>query len=194
MQINMLKKCTFIFATALLLQGCVTATIAGTAAVATKVATDPRTVGTQVDDETLEEKVRFAIRKDAQVKSEARINIISYSGRVLLIGQAPNASVAEVATSLAKGVEGVNEVYNQIRIQPPISFGQIAKDGVTTTEIKSKMLVDSRVKSTDIKVVTENAEVFLMGNVTQAQADVAADIARNVSGVNKVVKVFNYLN
>ncbi|MDP9501253.1 division/outer membrane stress-associated lipid-binding lipoprotein [Bisgaard Taxon 45] len=194
MQINMLKKCTFIFAAALLLQGCVTATIAGTAAVATKVATDPRTVGTQVDDETLEEKVRFAIRKDAQVKSEARINIISYSGRVLLIGQAPNASVAEVATSLAKGVEGVNEVYNQIRIQPQISFGQIAKDGVTTTEIKSKMLVDSRVKSTDIKVVTENAEVFLMGNVTQAQADAAADIARNVSGVNKVVKVFNYLN
>ncbi|HDR0632743.1 TPA: divisome-associated lipoprotein YraP [Pasteurella multocida] len=194
MQINMLKKYTFILATALLLQGCVAATIAGTAAVATKVATDPRTVGTQVDDETLEEKVRFAIRKDAQVKSEARINIISYSGRVLLIGQAPNANVAEVATSLAKGVEGVNEVYNQVRIQPQINFGQIAKDGVTTTEIKSKMLVDSHVKSTDIKVITENAEVFLMGNVTQAQADAAADIARNVSGVNKVIKVFNYLN
>ncbi|HDR1354594.1 TPA: BON domain-containing protein, partial [Pasteurella multocida] len=113
---------------------------------------------------------------------------------VLLVGQAPNPSVADVATSLAKGVEGVKETYNQIRIQPQISFGQIAKDGVTTAEIKSKMLVDSRVKSTDIKVITENAEVFLMGNVTQAQADAAADIARNVSGVNKVIKVFNYLN
>ncbi|MFD1805761.1 division/outer membrane stress-associated lipid-binding lipoprotein [Pasteurella oralis] len=194
MHMKTLKKLSLILGATLLLQGCVAATIAGTAAVATKVATDPRTVGTQVDDETLEEKVRIAIYKDAQVKSEARINIVSYSGRILLIGQAPNDNVAEVATSLAKGVEGVNDVYNQIRIQPQITFGQIAKDGFTTTEIKSKMLVDSRVKSTDIKVITENGEVFLMGNVTQAQADAATDVARNVSGVKKVVKVFNYLN
>ncbi|MGY4677063.1 division/outer membrane stress-associated lipid-binding lipoprotein [Pasteurella sp. P03HT] len=194
MKMNTLKKFSFILGAAILLQGCVAATIAGTAAVATKVATDPRTVGTQVDDETLEEKVRIAIHKDEQVKTEARINIVSYSGRVLLIGQTPNSNLAEVATSLAKGVEGVNDVYNQIRIQPKISFGQITKDGLTTTEIKSKMLVDSRVKSTDIKVITENGEVFLMGNVTQAQADAAADVARNVSGVKKVIKVFHYLN
>ncbi|GJH42733.1 divisome-associated lipoprotein YraP [Pasteurella canis] len=194
MQMNTFKKLSVILASAILLQGCVAATIAGTAAVATKVATDPRTVGTQVDDETLEEKVRIAIYKDEQVKSEARINIVSYSGRILLIGQAPNSNLAEVATSLAKGVENVTEVYNQIRIQPQITFGQIAKDGIMTTEIKSKMLVDSRVKSTDIKVITENGEVFLMGNVTQAQAEAAADVSRNVSGVKKVVKVFNYLN
>ncbi|SUC09762.1 divisome-associated lipoprotein YraP [Pasteurella canis] len=194
MQMNTFKKLSIILASAILLQGCVAATIAGTAAVATKVATDPRTVGTQVDDETLEEKVRIAIYKDEQVKSEARINIVSYSGRILLIGQAPNSNLAEVATSLAKGVENVTEVYNQIRIQPQITFGQIAKDGIMTTEIKSKMLVDSRVKSTDIKVITENGEVFLMGNVTQAQAEAAADVSRNVSGVKKVVKVFNYLN
>ncbi|SPY33091.1 division/outer membrane stress-associated lipid-binding lipoprotein [Pasteurella canis] len=194
MQMNTFKKLSVILASAILLQGCVAATIAGTAAVATKVATDPRTVGTQVDDETLEEKVRIAIYKDEQVKSEARINIVSYSGRILLIGQAPNSNLAEVATSLAKGVENVTEVYNQIRIQPQITFGQIAKDGIMTTEIKSKMLVDSRVKSTDIKVITENGEVFLMGNVTQAQAAAAADVSRNVSGVKKVVKVFNYLN
>ncbi|EEX49872.1 putative transport-associated protein [Pasteurella multocida] len=194
MQMKNLKTLALILGSAIVLQGCVAATIAGTAAVATKVATDPRTVGTQIDDEALEEKVRLAIRKDEQVKSEARINIVSYSGRVLLIGQAPNPNVAEVATSLAKGVEGVNDVYNQIRPEPKISFPQIAKDSWITTEVKSKMLLDSRVKTSDVKVITENGEVFLMGNLTQAQADAAADLARNIAGVKKVVKVIHYLN
>ncbi|HDR1022828.1 TPA: divisome-associated lipoprotein YraP [Pasteurella multocida] len=194
MQMKRLKTLALILGSAILLQGCVAATIAGTAAVATKVATDPRTVGTQIDDEALEEKVRLAIRKDEQVKSEARINIVSYSGRVLLIGQAPNPNVSEVATSLAKGVEGVVDVYNQIRTEPQISFPQIAKDSWITTEVKSKMLLDSRVKTSDVKVITENGEVFLMGNLTQAQADAAADLARNIAGVKKVVKVIHYLN
>ncbi|MGC7590173.1 division/outer membrane stress-associated lipid-binding lipoprotein [Bisgaard Taxon 46] len=194
MQMKRLKTLALILGSAILLQGCVAATIAGTAAVATKVATDPRTVGTQIDDEALEEKVRLAIRKDEQVKSEARLNIVSYSGRVLLIGQAPNPNVSEVATSLAKGVEGVVDVYNQIRTEPQISFPQIAKDSWITTEVKSKMLLDSRVKTSDVKVITENGEVFLMGNLTQAQADAAADLARNIAGVKKVVKVIHYLN
>lgn len=194
MQMNNIKKLVMLLGSAILLQGCVAATIAGTAAVATKVATDPRSVGTQIDDETLEEKVRLAIRKDAQVKSEARINIVSYNGRVLLIGQAPTTSVSSVAESLAKGVEGVSNVYNQIRIEPKINFAQIAKDGLITTEVKSKMLLDARVKTTDVKVITENGEVFLMGNLTPAQADAAADLARHISGVKKVVKVVQYLN
>ncbi|WP_424405888.1 division/outer membrane stress-associated lipid-binding lipoprotein [Pasteurella sp. PK-2025] len=194
MHMNNIKKLAMIIGSAILLQGCVAATIAGTAAVATKVATDPRSVGTQIDDETLEEKVRFAINKDAQVKSEARINIVSYTGRVLLIGQAPSNSVSDVAESLAKGVEGVSNVYNQIRIQPNLTFGQIAKDSIITTEVKSKMLLDARVKTSDVKVITENGEVFLIGNLTQSQADAAADLARNISGVKKVIKVVQYLN
>ncbi|MGC7560905.1 division/outer membrane stress-associated lipid-binding lipoprotein [Pasteurella sp. PK-2025] len=194
MHMNNIKKLAMIIGSAILLQGCVAATIAGTAAVATKVATDPRSVGTQIDDETLEEKVRFAINKDAQVKSEARINIVSYTGRVLLIGQAPSNNVSDVAESLAKGVEGVSNVYNQIRIQPNLTFGQIAKDSIITTEVKSKMLLDARVKTSDVKVITENGEVFLIGNLTQSQADAAADLARNISGVKKVIKVVQYLN
>ena len=190
-----LKKLAFIFASAMLLQGCVAAAIGGVAvAGATKVATDPRTVGTQIDDETLEERVKSAIYKDQQIKSEARISITSYSGRILLTGQVPNDNLREVATSLAKGVQNVNDVYNEVRVGPKVSFSQISKDAWITSQIKSKMLVDSKVKTSDIKVVTENNEAFLMGNVTQDQGNAAAEIARNVSGVTKVVKVFNYLN
>ncbi|PJG84012.1 division/outer membrane stress-associated lipid-binding lipoprotein [Caviibacterium pharyngocola] len=197
MKNDKLKKLALLLGAAFILQGCVTATvagIAGTAAVATKVATDPRTVGTQVDDETLEEKVLSAIRQDEQIKSEARVNVVSYSSRVLLIGQIPNEGLKDIATSLAKGVDGVNDVYNELRVAPKITVGQISKDSWITTQIKSKMLVDSAVKTTDIKVISENGEVFLMGNVTAEQGDAAAEIARNVSGVNKVVKVFKYLN
>ncbi|OOF59046.1 division/outer membrane stress-associated lipid-binding lipoprotein [Rodentibacter myodis] len=194
MKLASLKKLAFVLGTTVLLQGCAAALIGGVAAGTTKVATDPRTMGTQVDDETLEIKVENAIDKDEQIESEARVNAISYSGRVLLIGQVPSESAKETATDLAKGVEGVSDVYNELRIGAKIGIGQITKDSWITTQVKSKMLVDDRVKSTDVKVLTENGEVFLLGNLTQAQADAAADIASKVSGVQKVVKVFKYLN
>ncbi|OOF54781.1 osmotically-inducible protein OsmY [Rodentibacter genomosp. 2] len=193
MKLTSFKKLAFIISASVLLQGCVAAVLGGAAA-GTKVATDPRTMGTQVDDETLEFKVENALDKDEQIKSEARVNAVSYSSRILLIGQVPSESTKETATSLAKGVDGVTDVYNELRVGPKITIGQISKDSWITTQVKSKMLVDSRVKSTDVKVITENGEVFLLGNVTQTQADAAAEIASKISGVQKVVKVFKYLN
>lgn len=193
MKLTSFKKLAFIFTASIMLQGCVAAALGGAAA-GTKVATDPRTMGTQVDDETLEFKVENALDKDEQIKSEARVNAVSYSSRVLLIGQVPSENTKSTATDLAKGVDGVNDVYNELRVSPKITIGQISKDSWITTQVKSKMLVDDRVKSTDVKVITENGEVFLLGNVTQAQADAAAEIASKVSGVQKVVKVFKYLN
>lgn len=186
------KIATFsLFATALLgLQGCFTTAVIGTtAAVVTKVATDPRTAGRQLDDETLEEKVAYNLNKDAQLQEEARINVVAYNGRVVLIGQAPSEMAKETAKNVAAGVEGVSAVYNEIRILPPISVGQIAKDSWITTKVKSQLLVNAEVKATDVKVITENGEVFLIGNLSQAQADAAANAARYISGVSKVIKV-----
>ncbi|HGO5814676.1 TPA: division/outer membrane stress-associated lipid-binding lipoprotein [Mannheimia haemolytica] len=174
------------------LQGCITTAVVTSAAVATKVATDPRTTGTQVDDEILEEKVAYNINKDEQIKQEARINVVAYNGKVLLIGQAPSMDVVETAKNLAAGAEGVTEIYNEIRQGEKIGFGQITQDSWITTQVKSKLLVNGEVKATEVKVVTENSEVFLMGKVSQAQADAAAEAARNVGGVTKVVKVFSY--
>ena len=193
MTLSPLKKLAIVFGTTIFLQGCVAAVIGG-GAVAAKVGTDPRTTGTQIDDETLEFKVENAVEKDAQIKAEGRVNAVSYNGRVLLIGQVPNDNVKETATDLTRGVEGVNDTYNQLTIGPKISFAQISKDSWITTQVKSKMFVDGRVKATDVKVISENGEVFLLGNVTQSQANAAADIARKISGVKKVIKVFKYLD
>ncbi|SEQ33667.1 division/outer membrane stress-associated lipid-binding lipoprotein [Basfia succiniciproducens] len=193
MNMHKLKKLTFIIGSALLLQGCVAALVGG-GAVATKVGTDPRTTGTQLDDETLKFQVYNAVNKDEQIKQEGRIVVSSYSGRVLLLGQVPTESLKSVATSLAKGVDGIGDVYNEIRVGSPITVTQKTKDSWITSKIKSDMLLNSSVKTTDIKVITENGEVFLMGNVTQEQANAAAEVARNISGVEKVVKVFKYLD
>lgn len=182
-----------IIASALLLQGCLTTAVVGTAAVATKVATDPRTAGTQIDDETLEERVSYALNQDAELKETARINVVSYNGKVLLIGQVPNENAREMAKNLAAGAEGVSEIYNEIRVGEQVSVLQVSKDSWITTQAKSKLLVSSGVKSTDVKVITENGEVFLMGKLTRSQADAATDAIRTVSGVSKVISVFSYI-
>ncbi|WGE32020.1 division/outer membrane stress-associated lipid-binding lipoprotein [Actinobacillus genomosp. 2] len=174
------------------LQGCIATAVVTSAAVATKVATDPRSAGTQVDDEVLEERVAYNLNKDAQLKEETRINVVAYNGKVLLVGQAPNDSAVETAKNLAAGAEGVTEVYNEIRTGEKIGVGQISVDSWITTATKSKLLVNSEVKSTEVKVITENGEVFLVGKLSPSQADAAAEVARNVSGVNRVIKVINY--
>ena len=176
----------------LLLQGCITTAVVTTAAVAGKLATDPRSAGTQVDDEILEEKVAQNLNNDAQLKTETRINIVVYNGKVLLIGQAPNYTAAETAKNIAAGVEGVKEVVNEIRTGEVIRASQVAIDSWITTTIKSKLLLNGEVKTTEVKVITENGEVFLIGKLSHTQADAATEVARNVRGVSKVVKVITY--
>lgn len=113
---------------ALLLQGCVAAAVVGTAAVGTKAATDPRSVGTRVDDSTTELRVNTALSKDAQIKKEARINVSAYQGKVLLVGQSPNSELSARAKQIAMGVEGTTEVFNEIRQGQPIGLGDASND------------------------------------------------------------------
>ncbi|MEB4676943.1 divisome-associated lipoprotein YraP [Enterobacteriaceae bacterium G50] len=178
---------------ALLLQGCVAAAVVGGAAVGTKAATDPRTVGTQVDDGTLELRVNTALSKDEQIKKEARINVTAYQGKVLLVGQAPNTGLAAQAKQIAMGVEGTTEVFNEIRQGEPISLGTASTDTWITTKVRSQLLTTDQVKSSNVKVTTENGEVFLMGLVTDREGKAAADIASRVSGVKRVTTAFTYI-
>ncbi|CAH6660540.1 MULTISPECIES: division/outer membrane stress-associated lipid-binding lipoprotein [Pseudocitrobacter] len=178
---------------ALLLQGCVAAAVVGGAAVGTKAATDPRTVGTQVDDGTLELRVNTALSKDEQIKKEARINVTAYQGKVLLVGQAPNTALASQAKQIAMGVDGATEVFNEIRQGAPISLGTASTDTWITTKVRSQLLTTDQVKSSNVKVTTENGEVFLMGLVTDREGKAAADIASRVSGVKRVTTAFTYI-
>lgn len=178
---------------ALLLQGCVGAVVVGSAAVATKTATDPRTVGTQVDDGTLELRVTNAIGKDQQLKKEARVVATAYQGKVLLTGQAATTELSNRAKQIALGVEGATEVYNEIRQGNPVSLGTASVDTWITTKVRSQILASDTVKSSNVKVTTENGEVFLLGLVTQREGASASEIASKVSGVKHVTTAFTYL-
>lgn len=182
-----------ILLSALLLQGCVAAAVVGTAAVGTKAATDPRTVGTQVDDSTLELRVNSALSKDEQIKKQARINVTAYQGKVLLTGQSPTSDLSARAKQIAMGVEGTTEVFNEVLQGQPIGLGTASSDTWITTKVRSQLLGTDQVKSSNVKVTTENGEVFLMGLVTDREGRAAADIASRVSGVSRVTTAFTYI-
>ncbi|OBW96178.1 division/outer membrane stress-associated lipid-binding lipoprotein [Gallibacterium anatis] len=194
LQWKQLVKVTAMAGVVALLQGCVAAAVVGGGALATKVAMDPRTTGTQIDDQTLELRVADALRKDKQLNEQAHISTVVYNGRALLVGEVPSADLKEVAVNLARGVKDIADVYDEIQIGEKVSFMQASKDTWITTEVKSKLFVNGNVKASDVKVVTENGVVYLIGRVTQSQAAAAVDVARQVNGVRKVVKVFTYLN
>ncbi|BDH44486.1 osmotically-inducible protein OsmY [Salmonella enterica subsp. enterica serovar Choleraesuis] len=182
-----------ILVSALFLQGCIATAVVGSAAVATKTATDPRTVGTQVDDGTLELRVSNALSKDQDLKKNARISVTAYQGKVLLTGQAPDSAQAARAKQIAVGTDGATEVYNEIRQGQPVGIGTASSDTWITTKVRSQLLSSDQVKSSNVKVTTENGEVFLLGLVTQEEGKAAADVASRVGGVNRVTTAFTYL-
>ncbi|CAI1765831.1 division/outer membrane stress-associated lipid-binding lipoprotein [Serratia marcescens] len=187
-------KATFaVLSSTLLLQGCIAGVVVGSAAVATKTATDPRSVGTQVDDGTLEARVENALSKDQQLKKDARVVATAYQGKVLLTGQSPNADLTARAKQIAMGVEGTSEVYNEIRQGTPVSLSTASSDTWITTKVRSQLLTSDTVKSSNVKVTTENGEVFLLGLVTQQEGQSAAQIASQVSGVKHVTTAFTYV-
>ncbi|MBS9425906.1 division/outer membrane stress-associated lipid-binding lipoprotein [Photorhabdus caribbeanensis] len=180
--------------TAVMLQGCIGAVVVGSAAVATKTATDPRTVGQQVDDSTLEARVSNALGKDKQLKEQTRIITTAYQGKVLLTGQSPNSNLSDRAKQIASRVDGAHTVYNEIRQGKPVELSTASKDTWITTKVRSKILASDSVKSSNIKVVTENGEVFLLGILTKQEGNAAAKIASETNGVKRVTTAFTYLN
>ena len=181
-----------LFTGALMLQGCITAAIIGAGATATaKVATDPRTAGTQVDDATLNSRMGMKLKNNGPQFIGARIVSSTYGGDIILTGQA-NSEQIEKAESLAYEVEGVKKVYNQIRVSQPVGSGTITNDSWITTKVKSQLILNAKTKARNIKVVTENSEVFLIGIVTSEEGKAAAQLASQVDGVKKVITLFTY--
>ena len=172
-------------------QACAPVVVAGgaTAAVA---ATDERTIGTQIDDENIELTARKKINDDNRLGDDVHVNITSFNGVVLLSGEATTAEQRDIVVSLVRSIEGVKRVVSEINVAEPTAFATRVHDSWITGEVKAKMLDTENLKSTRVKVVTENGVVYLMGLVSRAQADLATDVTRHVSGVERVVRMFEY--
>tara|TARA_B100000029_G_scaffold119817_1_gene113166 strand:+ start:223 stop:804 length:582 start_codon:yes stop_codon:yes gene_type:complete len=175
------------------LLGCaITAAGGGTAAGAATL--DRRTAGTIIEDQAIELKAYRAIRADEELAGQIHINITSYNTAVLVTGESPLDEMREKIIATVTGIEKVTHVYNEITIAAPSSMVSRSSDTYITTKVKTKLFADKILSGLVIKVVTEKGVVYLMGLITRDEAEIATKIARETGGVQKVVKLFQYLN
>jgi osmotically-inducible protein OsmY len=180
---------------AALLQGCaaVVATGAATGAVALY---DRRTTGVMLEDENIELKVASRLRNDPGIAEQAHINTTSFNLTVLLTGETPTPELRARAEAIARSVPSVKRIVNELSIAAPSSMTARASDTLITSKVKTGLLkIDLPDYSPErVKVVTEAGAVYLMGLVTQDEADATIERARRVGGVQRVVNVFEYVN
>jgi osmotically-inducible protein OsmY len=174
------------------LHGCAAAVVGG-AATGTAVALDRRTTGVYIGDQEIELRAMNRLREAFPQKTD-NISATSYNRQVLLTGQVPDEPIRSRAGEIVKGIPDVRTVFNELSISGIASLTSDANDVAITSKVKTRLLRDERVPGSKIKVVTESSVVYLMGLVTQAEADVATDIARTTSGATKVVTLFEYIN
>jgi osmotically-inducible protein OsmY len=189
-----MKKLLIIAAAVLSLQGCIFVVGAAAGAAAAAGVYDHRKVEKVISDEKITNKVVFNINHVPGMSDTSHISVATFNHVVLLTGETTSPDMRQQAEAAAHSVDGVQQVYNQITIQGPTSSLTRASDSWITAKIKTRMLATKDLKSGTIKVITENGTVYLMGIVTRDQADGAVDISRQVSGVQKVVKIFQYTN
>ncbi|EWH10629.1 transport-associated protein [Catenovulum agarivorans DS-2] len=182
-------KFTFIFILATQTLGCAVAVFSGAAATTAAVSADRRDLDTQLLDHEIEQSIARAIDNEASLFEQAHVNVVSYNRNVLLVGQATSEYVRNKILDIAGQNTDLKDIYNEITIEKPTSTAQRAKDAWLTTKVKTRMLADKELDGHQVKVFTENQQVFLMGLLTKREKKIAVTIARNMDGVDRVIDV-----
>jgi osmotically-inducible protein OsmY len=154
------------------------------------VASDRRTTGTQIEDESIELKAAARVRNLATL---GRVSVVSYNRTVLLAGEVPGEVERAAVEKTVTGVENVRTVVNELAVMPNTGVGRRSSDAVLEAKVKATLVDAKDVQANAYKVVAERGIVYLMGRVTEREAARGADLARSVSGVQKVVRVFEIL-
>ena len=153
-----------------------------------------RTVGRAIDDEVLENIALVNIRKASPGLAESHIGVTSFNGIVLLTGQVRAQGLKDQAESVVSELRNVRRIYNELEVAGPTSLLTRTGDSWVTSKVKTRLIADEATPGRDVKVVTENGVVYLLGLVRRADGDLAAEIARNTGGVRKVVRMFEYVD
>lgn len=153
-----------------------------------------RTVGAVIDDDNIETVTKVNINKISPAMRKAHVDVVSYNGVVLLVGQVPNEDLRARAAEVASNVKRVRQVQNALTVEPNIRAGARMYDSWLTTKVKTKLAFNNQIRSGRIKVVTENGVVYLMGLVRQAEADRAALVAQRTGGAQRIIKAFEYID
>ena len=171
--------------------GCAAVAIGGAAATGVIMAEDRRTVGTITEDQGIELKTSSRI---AERVKDANINVTSFNRVVLLSGEVPNEAAKAEAERVARAVENVRSVFNELQVGGNSALQARTSDAVITSKVKARFVDARKFSPVHVKVVTEAGSVFLMGMVKRQEAADATEVARTTGGVRKVVGLFEYLD
>jgi osmotically-inducible protein OsmY len=175
-----------------LLSGCFAALVGGAAA---GVGHDRRSAATVIDDRNIQLSAYDNFNKDKELALKNNVGIVVYNGVMLLVGEVRTEELRERAQKRVSGFEGTRRIVNEIEVREPEGFWSSRRDNSITAHVKTALLdiVDMPdFDPTRVNVTTAHRTVYLLGLVSRAEAERVAEIARNVAGVDKVVKVFEY--
>ncbi len=170
------------------LAGCAPLLVGGAVVGTALMVSDRRTSGAQIDDEAIE--LRSTSRLQEAFGERAHINATSYNRQVLLTGEVPNEAARQQAEQLVGRVDNVKGLVNELAVMTPTTLPQRSGDLLITGKVRASFVDAADLQANAFKVVTERGVVFLMGRVTQREADRATQIARQINGVQKVVRIF----
>ena len=154
-----------------------------------------RTAGAMLEDQSIETKVKVNMRSQEPAFRQSSFDVISHNGVVLLVGQVESKTLKNRATKIAsKASSKVRRIHNELEVAGRTSLISRTNDTWIATKVRTLLYTNDDVPSDQVRVIAENGAVYLMGMISQAEGDNAANLARNISGVTKVVKVFEYIN
>lgn len=165
--------------------------VAGGVAMGAAATVDRRTLGAQTEDKSI--TVKAEVRLSNLGGDNGHINIASFNRKVLITGEVPDRATKDAAEREVRAIEGVQNVFNELVVAGPASYTSRSSDALVTTKVKASLVEMKTISASSFKVVTENGTVYLMGRVTQREGDVATDVVKSVSGVQRVVKLFEYI-
>ena len=173
------------------LSGCV-GLVAGGAVMTAVSANDRRTLGAQTEDKAI--ALKGESRARSIVGEQGHVNVTSFNRKVLLSGEVRDEGMKAAVEREVRAVGGVTSLVNELEITAPTKYTTRSNDALITAKVKASLVDMQTISANSFKVVTERGNVYLMGIVTPREAQIGTDVARGVSGVMKVVKVFEYIN
>ena len=173
--------------------GCAGVVVGGAAASAS-AATDRRSAGSLIDDQLIELKATQFLHEAESLASQVHANFTSYNGLLLISGEAPTESLKLGVTNLVNNIPKVRQVYNEMALAAPSDLLSRSNDTYLSAKVKTALLANENVSANTVKVVSESGTVFLMGLVTRSEADRVTQVVRQVKGVQRVVKLFEYVS
>lgn len=178
-----------------LLAGCASQGDDGSAATTEEKSGPPTAIqalGNIIDDTRIETTGLVRLRRAGEGLKDGHLGVTSFRGVVLLTGQVRDEASKALASEVLSGIEDVKTVYNELTISGPTALLARSADAVVTSKVKARLLANEAVRGLEIKVVTENGTVYLLGTVTRAEGEAATAAARAVGGVERVVRIFTY--